>query len=69
MQLFAGAVLASEGYKAPFMAVIKSGECHVLRLVETSASVPGLDSERHKVTTAPSINGSEWLVRLQRQQR
>ena len=27
-------VIVSEGYKAPFAAIIKSGECHVLRQVE-----------------------------------
>jgi hypothetical protein len=28
------AVIVSEGYKAPFIGFIKSGECHVLRQVD-----------------------------------
>ena len=33
-------VLVSEGYNAPFVAIIKSGECHVLRQVEVLHTLP-----------------------------
>ena len=40
-------VLVSEGYKAPFLAIIKSGEAHVLRQLEVLQTLPN----RKKVGT------------------
>ena len=34
-------VLVSEGYKAPYIGFIKSGECHVLRQVEVMKTKHG----------------------------
>ena len=33
-------VLVSEGYKSPFIGIMKSGECHVLRQVDVLESLP-----------------------------
>ena len=41
-------VLVSEGYTAPFLAIIKSGECHVLRHVEVLRTLPN-GKKVHKI--------------------
>ncbi len=33
-------VIASEGYVAPYVGILKTGECHVLRQVEVLQTLP-----------------------------
>ena len=46
--LFVFSVLVSEGYKAPFIGFIKTGECHVLRQVEVLQPLPSGKKVKHK---------------------
>ncbi|XP_070576009.1 cyclic nucleotide-binding domain-containing protein 1-like [Ptychodera flava] len=56
----ANTVLVSEGYKAPFIGFIKSGECHVLRQVEVMEKLPnGQQVKRKKQVVMGKLRNSE----------
>lgn len=57
-------IIASEGYKAPYIAFIKSGECHVLRQVDVMTEKNGKREKRTKQVVMGKLNDSESFAEL-----
>lgn len=57
-------IVASEGYKAPYIGFIKSGECHVLRQVEVMSEKQGRREKKTKQVVMGKLNGSESFAEL-----